>query len=66
MYSCVVMCMANYFCSVESSDSNGAGSVIAVAVLAVLFTVALICCLGLIVIVFKLHRKIIFLEEKIK
>ena len=57
--------MANYF-SVESCDGNCTGSMIAVAVLAVLFILSLICCLGLIVIVFRQHRTNILLQEKIK
>ena len=60
------MCIANLFFSTEYGDSDNAGSVVANAVLGVLLFVSLICCLGLIIIVFKLHRKNIILQEKMK
>ena len=60
------MCIANWFCFIECGDSDNAGSVVANAVLGVLSIVLLICCLSLIVIVVKLHRKNAILQAKMK
>ena len=52
--------------STESGDSDNGGNMVTIAVLGVLLVVSLICCLGLIVIVFKQNKKIILLQEKMK
>ena len=51
---------------VENDDNDHTHNTVAIAILVVLLVVSLICCLGLIITVFKLYKKVIFLQDKIK
>ena len=56
----------NLYCFVETDDNDHTCSTVPTAILVVLLVLSLICCFGLIVTVFKLYKKVIFLQEKIK
>ena len=66
----LVTCLFAFFydlCTfLGSEDNDCTSSTVTVSILAVLLVVSLICCFGLIVLVFKLYKKVIFLQKKIK
>ena len=56
----------NLYHFAETDDNDHTCSTVTTAILVVLLVVSLICCFGLIITVFKLYKKVIFLQEKIK